>query len=110
HNAEQHGNPLASISDQAKHRLLGVLPAFAALDNPIDITGVLLGNPELFGAVLPIVGDDAQSELVLVGLPVAGTGYDVPRFAADLATFQQRYGHAVAVAAPQASVRSEFTK
>src|SRR5438105_4810578 len=108
--AEQHRIPLASISDQAKHRLRGVLPAFAALDNPIDITGALLGNPELFGAVLPIVGDDAQSELVLVGLPVAGTGYDVPRFAADLATFQQRYGHAVAVAAPQASVRSEFTK
>src|SRR5205814_1768568 len=104
--AERQGIPLAEVSAQAKQRLKGVLPAFAALDNPVDITGALLGNPELFGAVLPIVGDDAQSELLLVGLPVAGTGYDVPRFAADLATFQQRYGHAVAVAAPQASVRS----
>jgi acetate---CoA ligase (ADP-forming) len=108
--AEQHRIPLASIGDQAKERLRGVLPAFAALDNPIDITGALLGNPELFGAVLPIVGDDAQSELILVGLPVAGAGYDVPRFAADLAAFQQRYGYAVAVAAPQASVRAEFSK
>jgi len=89
--------------------LKGVLPAFAALDNPVDITGALLGNPELFGAVLPIVGDDAQSELFLVGLPVAGTGYDVPRFAADLAAFQSRYVHAVAVAAPQDAVRRVFT-
>ncbi len=107
--AEQHGIPLAPVSERAKERLRGTLPAFAALDNPIDITGALLGNPELFGAVLPIVGDDAQSELILVGLPVAGAGYDVPRFAADLAEFQKRYGHAVAVAAPQPSIRSEFT-
>ena len=107
--AEQHGIPLAEVSAAAKARLRGVLPAFAALDNPIDITGALLGNPELFGAVLPIVGDDAQSEAILVGLPVAGAGYDVPRFAADLAAFQERYGHAVAVAAPQAPVRNLFT-
>jgi len=108
--AEQHGIPLASVSEGAKLRLRGTLPAFAALENPIDITGALLGNPELFGAVLPIVGDDAQGELLLVGLPVAGTGYDLPRFAADLAAFQQRYGHAVAVAAPQDAVRRAFTE
>src|SRR5436190_15666316 len=53
--AEQRGIPLAEVTAQAKQRLKGVLPAFAALDNPVDITGALLGNPELFGAVLPIV-------------------------------------------------------
>ena len=100
--------PLASISDEARTRLEKVLPGFAALDNPIDITGALLGNPQLFGAVLPIVGDDAASDLLLVALPVAGTGYDVPRFAEDLKRFQDRYGHAVAVAAPQESVRAPF--
>ena len=108
--AEQHGIPLATVSGPAKERLKSAMPAFAALDNPIDVTGALLGNPQLFGAVLPIVGDDRQSDLLLVGLPVAGTGYDLPRFAADLAAFRQRYGHAVGVAAPQASVRGEFTK
>ena len=77
---------------------------------PIDITGALLSNSKLFGQVLPVVGDDAQSELLLVGLPVAGTGYDVPGFARDLADFQVRYPHAVAVAAPQPSVRAEFAK
>jgi acyl-CoA synthetase (NDP forming) len=106
--ADQRGIALASVSPEAKQRLRKVLPGFAALDNPIDITGALLGNPELFGAVLPIMGDDAQSDLVMVALPVAGTGYDVPRFARDLSLFAQRYGHAVALAAPQESVRAPF--
>jgi len=70
--SEQRSIPLASISSEARMRLGKVLPGFAALDNPIDITGALLGNPQLFGAVLPIVGDDAQSDLLLVALPVAG--------------------------------------
>ena len=87
-----------------------VLPGFAALENPIDVTGALLGNSALFGAVLPIVGDDAQSELAMLAIPVAGTGYDVPRFAKDLSLFAESYGHAVAVAAPQESVRAPFER
>jgi acetate---CoA ligase (ADP-forming) len=108
--AELKGIPLGAISEEAKARLRKVLPSFASLQNPIDITGALLGNSKLFGQVLPVVGDDAQSELLLVGLPVAGTGYDVPGFAQDLADFQKRYPHAVAVAASQPAVRAEFAK
>jgi acyl-CoA synthetase (NDP forming) len=106
--AEQAGIPLAQVSAGAREKLAKALPGFAALDNPIDVTGALLGNPELFGAVLPVVGEDAQSDAVLLALPVAGTGYDVPRFARDLASFQERFGHAAALAAPQASVRAPF--
>ena len=108
--AELHHIPLAVISARARENLKGALPAFAALENPIDVTGALLGNAGLLSAVLPIVGDDAQSDAVLLALPVAGTGYDVPRFAGDLAAFSERYGQPVAVAAPQAAVRAEFTK
>jgi acyl-CoA synthetase (NDP forming) len=107
---EQRGIPLAGISENAKEKLGRALPGFAALENPIDVTGALLGNSALFGAVLPTVGDDAQSDLALLAIPVAGTGYDVPRFAKDLAQFAERYGHAVAVAAPQESVRSAFER
>ena len=107
---EQRGIPLAGISENAKEKLGKALPGFAALENPIDVTGALLGNSALFGAVLPIVGDDAQSDLAMLAIPVAGTGYDVPRFANDLAQFAGRYGHAVAVAAPQESVRSPFER
>jgi acyl-CoA synthetase (NDP forming) len=108
--SEQRGIELAQISSQAKGRMREVLPGFAALDNPIDVTGALLSNSALFGAVLPIVGDDAQSELALLAIPVAGTGYDVPRFAKDLSLFAESYGHAVAVAAPQESVRAPFER
>ncbi len=108
--ADSRSIPLASVSEQGRKKLGKILPAFANLDNPIDITGALLGNPKLFGAVLPVVGDDAQSDLVLVGLPVAGAGYDVALFAADLAGFDKRYGLAVALASPQEKIRAEFSK
>jgi acyl-CoA synthetase (NDP forming) len=108
--SEERGIPLAPVSATAKGELAKVLPGFAALDNPIDVTGALLGNPQLLGAVLPIVGEDAQSDALMLALPVAGTGYDVPRFARDLAAFEKRFDQAVAVAAPQASVRVEFDR
>lgn len=105
--AEERGVSLAPVPTE---RLRAVLPAFAAVDNPIDVTGALLGNPKLFADVLPIVGEDRQSELALIGLPVAGTGYDVEGFARDLAAFESRYGVTTAVAAPQPSVREPFTR
>jgi acyl-CoA synthetase (NDP forming) len=108
--AEQRNIPLAPVSTDAKQKLGKALPGFAALENPIDVTGALLSNSALFGAVLPIVGDDAQSELAMLAIPVAGAGYDVPRFAKDLSLFAERYGHAVAVAAPQESVRAPFER
>ena len=104
--AERRGIPLAPVPTQ---KLKSVLPAFAAAENPIDVTGALLSDSGLFGAVLPIVGDDAQSDLLLCCIPVAGAGYDVPRFARDIAAFQERYGVASAVAAPQPAVRAPFT-
>ena len=108
--AERQGIPLSSIGEKARLELGKVLPAFAALENPIDITGALLTNPRLFGAVLSVVGEDAQADLVLAGLPVAGAGYDVGMFAAELAAFDRRYGVATALASPQEAVRAEFAK
>ena len=104
--AERRRIPLAPVPTE---KLKPVLPAFAAVENPIDVTGALLGDSGLFGAVLPLVGDDARSDLLLCCIPVAGAGYDVPRFARDIAAFEQRYGTATAVAAPQPAVRAPFT-
>jgi acyl-CoA synthetase (NDP forming) len=105
--AESRGIALARVPSQ---RLREVLPAFAAVDNPIDVTGALLGNPKLFGDVLPVVGAEPEADLVAVALPVAGTGYDVEGFARDLAAFERRYAKSTAVAAPQASVREPFAR
>jgi len=106
--AERRGIPLALLSANARERLRNALPAFAALANPIDVTGALLSDSGLLGAVLPIIGEDAQTDLLLLALPIAGAGYDVPRFARDLAQFQQTHGIASAVAAPQPAVREPF--
>jgi acyl-CoA synthetase (NDP forming) len=108
--AEMKAIPLARFSDRGTLQLKSALPAFASVANPIDVTGALLGNPQLLASVLPIVGEDRQSDLLLLALPVAGTGYDVPGFARDLADFSRRYDQPVALAAPQATVRQEFTK
>jgi acetate---CoA ligase (ADP-forming) len=108
--ADQRGIPLAPITERGKGELKKVLPGFANINNPIDITGALLTNPKLFGAVLNLVGEDAQSDLVLAGLPVAGAGYDVGMFASDLAAFDKRYGLATALASPQEKIRSGFSE
>jgi acyl-CoA synthetase (NDP forming) len=104
--AEERGIALARVPEE---RLRAVLPAFAAVANPIDVTGALLGNPRLFGDVLPAIGEKDGNELLLVALPVAGTGYDVEGFARDLAAFEERYGRTAAVAAPQLAVRQAFS-
>lgn len=106
--AERRGIPLARVPTE---RLRAVLPPFAAVDNPIDVTGALLGNPKLFGDALSAVAEGEESELVLVALPVAGTGYDVAGFARDLAAFQSGgHGRTAALAAPQPSVREPFAR
>jgi acyl-CoA synthetase (NDP forming) len=87
-----------------------VLPAFATASNPLDVTGALLTNSGLFGAALTILGEEDACDLLMLAIPIAGAGYDVPRFARDTAEFGTRHGKSVAVAAPQAEVRAEFDK
>ena len=53
------------------------MPGFAALDNPIDVTGALLGNAQLLGSVLPIV---------------AGLAYERRAFELCFATEDRREG------------------
>jgi acyl-CoA synthetase (NDP forming) len=54
------------------------------------------------------LADDPQGDMFLVGVPVAGEGYDLAGMAGDTARFLQRTGKPVAVSAPQASVRDAF--
>ena len=108
--AEELGLELPEPGAAAKARLKEVLPAFATPANPLDVTGALLTNSGLFGAALTILGEEDACDLLMLAIPVAGAGYDVPRFARDTAQFSTRYGRSVAVAAPQAEVRAEFEK
>ena len=108
--AEELGLELPELGASTQTRLQKVLPAFATASNPLDVTGALLTNSGLFGAALTILGEEDACDLLMLAIPIAGTGYDVPRFARDTAEFRTRHGKSVAVAAPQAEVRAEFDK
>lgn len=98
-------DPLAS-GTQAE--LKKVLPTFATTTNPIDITAALLGNGRLFADVLPIVARDAAADAFLIGIPVAGDGYDLDALAGDSSDFAGATGKPVVIAAPQRRVADAF--
>lgn len=102
------GVPMARLSDATRTRLSAVLPNFATKTNPIDVTAALLTDSGLFGAVLPILAQDDQVDMVLIAVPVAGAGYDLERFARDTTAFVTEAKIPTVVAAPQAQVRAPF--
>jgi acyl-CoA synthetase (NDP forming) len=52
------GLPIATLAEDTKTKLKAMLPAYAAIDNPLDITTVGLANPRIFGDTAHAVLDD----------------------------------------------------
>ena len=102
------GMPMARLSDETQAGLRAVLPIFAATTNPIDITAALLSNSRLFSEILPVIARDAAADAFMIGVPVAGTAYDVPVFARDAAAFAASTGKPLVIAAPQPGVAGAF--
>jgi acyl-CoA synthetase (NDP forming) len=102
------GMPMAKLSDDTDRKLKGILPSFATTTNPIDLTAALLSNSRLFGDILPVIAEDPAADAFVIGVPVAGPGYDVPAFARDSAAFAAQTGKPLVVAATQPSVAVEF--
>jgi acyl-CoA synthetase (NDP forming) len=103
------GMPLAKLSNETDKKLKGILPSFATTTNPIDLTAALLSNSRLFGDILPVLAEDPAADAFLIGVPVAGPGYDVEAFARDAAAFAKQTGKPLVVAATQPSVAREFS-
>jgi acyl-CoA synthetase (NDP forming) len=108
--AEGLGLPLATLAESTRTQLNAILPGFATTTNPIDMTGVLLGNSSLFGKTLEIAGRDPGADLLFVGFPIAGTGYDVEAFAQAAARFIATTGKPLVLSVPQAEVAAPFVK
>ncbi len=102
------GMPLAPLSAATQRELAAVLPGFATVSNPIDITAALLANSRLLSAILPIVGRDPATDLAMVAIPVAGIGYDVEAFARDTADFSRATGKPAVAMIPQPSIAAPF--
>jgi acyl-CoA synthetase (NDP forming) len=106
--AAEEGLALTELSDATKAELAQELPAFASVENPIDVTAALLTDSSLFGKVLPVLGRDGGVDACVVGIPVAGRGYDVERFARDVAEFEATSGVPVVMAVPQQNIARVF--
>jgi acetate---CoA ligase (ADP-forming) len=102
------GMPMAKLAGETDKKLKGILPSFATTTNPIDLTAALLSNSNLFGDILPVIAEDPAADAFLIGVPVAGPGYDVEAFARDTAAFGKQTGKPLVVAATQRSVASQF--
>ena len=125
--ARAQGKPLATIRYNEVVRSLLYAPAYVALakgyfnDARLNIamttafggdksTAALLSNSRLFGDILPVIAEDPAADAFLVGIPVAGPGYDVDAFARDTAAVARQTGKPVVVAATQQSVAARFAE
>src|SRR3954468_10355948 len=102
------GMPLAKLADETRAGLGKILPGFATTTNPIDITAALLTNSALFSQVLPVLARDSAADAFLIGIPVAGQGYDVDAFARDSAEFANATGKPLVAAIPQPNIAARF--
>jgi acyl-CoA synthetase (NDP forming) len=66
------GLPLAKLTDETLAKLKAMLPAYAAIDNPLDITTVGLAQPQVFGNTAQAMLDDpGVGGVVLAFIPGA---------------------------------------
>lgn len=108
--AERHDLPLTVLQPATLDRLGAILPDFGTASNPLDMTAALMGKGDMFPRVLDALGADAQADMIMVGIPVAGPGYDVEALARDAAAFSSRLGKPLVASAPQHSVREVFVR
>lgn len=106
--AESLGLPLAELGEPVVKALAAIMPGFATAQNPVDLTASLMTQGGMYADTLGALAADPQADMFLVGVPVAGEGYDVPGMARDTARFAAAHGKPTAVSAPQASVREAF--
>lgn len=106
--ATRAGLAMDPLSSATQDELRTVLPSFATTTNPVDITAALLTNSSLLGGILPAIARDPAADAFLVGIAVAGAGYDVDAFARDSASFAELTGKPVVMASPQPGVADRF--
>jgi acyl-CoA synthetase (NDP forming) len=99
---------LATLNADTVARLSQALPAFATVTNPVDVTAALLNDSSLFGTILSAVAEDPATDLLFIGLSVAGEGYDVEGFVSTTATLASGLSTPIVVAAPQEGVAARF--
>jgi len=100
--------PLAELAPATTQALSRIMPSFATAQNPVDLTASLMTDGGMYAATLEVLAADPQADHFMIGVPVAGEGYDIAGMASDTARFMKAFGKPTALSAPQASVRKAF--
>lgn len=106
--ADLAGHPIADLSGHSLDALRATLPAFAGIENPIDLTGAILSDSTLLPRAARIAAEDLGVGSLLIGLPVSGKGYDVEGMARGAAEIGAASGKPVVLSAAQPRIRAAF--
>ena len=106
--AEEFGLAVEQFDAATLTGLKQALPSYVTARNPIDMTTALLGKPETFGDTLHALFGSGAADLVHVGFPIGGEGYDFADFAAQASRFAQDSGIPIAVSVNQDWVAQAF--
>lgn len=106
--ASFHGMEMAAFAAPTRDALAAILPSFANVTNPVDITGALLTDSSLFGKALAVIAEDPAADAFLAAFPVAGAGYDVGSYADAAARLEAATAKPVVAATPQPDVAALF--
>jgi acyl-CoA synthetase (NDP forming) len=108
---EEYGLPMAEFSAPTIEKLNGILPEFARKANPVDLTGQIRSNPNLFRDSIAAVGSDPHTEAIVIQFASSGLR-DLADNADDFKEAARTSGVPIiitfAVEAVDATVRREF--
>ena len=68
------GLSVPSLTDHTRQELSKILPHFAAINNPVDMTGNVVNDPEAMGKTLEVVLQDPNIDATLLILTIARSG------------------------------------
>ena len=108
--AERLGLPVPDLAPATRERLLAIVPSFGSVQNPVDLTAGLMTDNSLFARALGALAADPGVDVVQVGMPVAGEGYDVDGFAKAADAVGAAEGKLVVVSGPQRAVLDVFAR
>ncbi len=80
--AEEEDLTLPALQDATAEKLRGILPSFATVQNPLDMTANVTSDPSLFERVVTALGQDR-------GLSLLVCIFDVPTGEGDIASFSR---------------------
>lgn len=95
---KEFGLNIAKFKKSTIERLSDVLPVFASVQNPIDVTAQLLNDKDLLSKTIPILMDDENIDIILFGLGIIGKGYEIERIMSEIIEAQKTGEKLISVA------------